>query len=193
MKVFINPGHAANGEPDPGAVHNFFNFRECDIALSIGKLVKRFLLRAGCYVELLQSHNLNGEAPEYGKSVVESANDWEADVFVSIHCNAFDTTVRGAETLVYDMTGGGKTLGDCIQKQLVETVQKIDPEFPDRGLKSRPLLCVLRSTEMPAVLVECGFIDNDYDALIMMYRQQDIAAAIARGVTDYWQKISREE
>ena len=91
------------------------------------------------------------------------------------------------------MTGGGKTLGDCIQKQLVETVQKIDPEFPDRGLKSRPLLCVLRSTEMPAVLVECGFIDNDYDALIMMYRQQDIAAAIARGVTDYWQKISREE
>ena len=67
MKVFINPGHAANGEPDPGAVHNFFNFRECDIALSIGKLVKRFLLRAGCYVEMLQSHNLNGEVTGYGK------------------------------------------------------------------------------------------------------------------------------
>ena len=190
MKVFINPGHARNGEPDPGAVNSFYKFLECDIALSIGNLVKRFLLRAGCYVELLQSHNLNGEAPEYGKSVVESANDWEADVFVSIHCNAFDTTVRGAETLVYDMTGG-HILGQCIQNQLVDAVRQIDPKFPDRGLKSRSELCVLRGTAMPAVLVECGFIDNDYDALIMMYRQQDIAAAIARGVTDYWQKISK--
>ena len=73
----------------------------------------------------------------------------------------------------------------------MKTVQKIDPEFPDRGLKSRPLLCVLRATEMPAVLVECGFIDNDTDALILMNFQKDIAAAIARGVTDYWQKISK--
>lgn len=107
MKVFINPGHAANGEPNPGAVHNFFNFRECDIALSIGKLVKRFLLRAGCYVEMLQSHNLNGEVTGYGKSVVESANDWQADIFVSIHCNAANTLARGGETLVYSLTGEG--------------------------------------------------------------------------------------
>lgn len=92
MKVFINPGHARNGEPDPGAVNSFYKFRECDIACSIGELIQSFLFRAGCQVHRLQSHNLNGEAPEYGK--------------------------------------------------------------------------------------------------IMMYRQQDIAAAIARGVTDYWQKIS---
>lgn len=190
MKVFINPGHAKDGQPDPGALNKFFGLRECDIALSIGKLVQRFLCRAGCEVKLLQSHNLNGESKNYGKSVVETANDWGADVFVSIHCNASDTTARGAETLVYDLTGGGKVLGECIQKQLVETIQGIDSTFSDRGLKSRPTLCVLRATEMPAVLVECGFIDNDYDAILLMSRQQDIAAAIARGVTDYWQKIT---
>ena len=58
-----------------GAVNSFYKFRECDIALSIGNLVKRFLIRAGCYVELLQSHNLNGEAPEYGKIMMYRQQD----------------------------------------------------------------------------------------------------------------------
>lgn len=190
MKVFINPGHAPEGRPDPGAINDFLKIRECDIAQAIGDLVRRFLIRAGCEVKLLQSDNLNGEAPEAGPSVVHTANDWGADVFVSIHCNAFDTTVRGAETLVYNMTGGGAALGSCIQKQLMGALQEIDGDFPDRGLKSRSLLCVLHSTTMPAALVECGFIDNDMDALLLMNHQQEIAAAIARGVTDYWQMNS---
>lgn len=190
MKVFINPGHAQNGEPDPGALNDFYKLRECDIALSIGKLVQSFLSKAGCEVKLLQSHNLNGEAAEYGESVVDAATSWGADVFVSIHCNAFDTTARGAETLVYDLVGGGHDLGQCIQKQLVDAIQKIDPTFPDRGLKRRPLLCVLRATPMPAALVECAFIDNDRDDKLLMTRQTEMAAAIARGVTDYWQKTT---
>ena len=189
MKVFINPGHAPNGQPDPGALNDFFNLRECDIALSIGKLVQRFLIRAGCKVKLLQSNNLNGESP--GENIVQTANNWEADIFVSIHCNACDSSARGAETLVYNLTGEGHRLGCCIQRQLAETLQKIDPNFPDRGLKSRPLLCVLKSTAMPAALVECAFIDNDWDALLLMNQQTEIAAAIARGITDYWVEISK--
>jgi N-acetylmuramoyl-L-alanine amidase len=42
---------------------------------------------------------------------------------------------------------------------------------------------------MPAVLVETAFIDNDIDALLLMNHQQEIAAAIARGITDYWQQL----
>ncbi|WP_297964412.1 N-acetylmuramoyl-L-alanine amidase [uncultured Anaerovibrio sp.] len=58
-------------------------------------------------------------------------------------------------------------------------------------IKGRSLLCVLHSTTMPAALVECGFIDNNMDAVLLMNHQQEIAAAIARGVTDYWQSISK--
>ncbi|MBP2659802.1 MAG: N-acetylmuramoyl-L-alanine amidase [Firmicutes bacterium] len=36
MKIVINPGHAPNGNPDPGAVNNNTGLRECDVALSIG-------------------------------------------------------------------------------------------------------------------------------------------------------------
>ncbi|WP_027407171.1 N-acetylmuramoyl-L-alanine amidase [Anaerovibrio sp. RM50] len=188
MKVFINPGHAPNGNPDPGAVNDFYRVRECDIALSIGEMVKNYLIKAGCGVKLLQSNNLTGESA--GENIVKSANDWGADVFVSIHCNAYDKSVRGAETLVYDKVGGGYPLGKYIHAQLIDTMQDIDGTFPDRGIKSRPALCVLRRTQMPAVLVETAFIDNDIDVLLLMNYQEEIAAAIARGVTDYWVNIN---
>ena len=55
----------------------------------------------------------------------------------------------------------------------------------DRGIKSRPGLLVLRQTDMPAVLVEMAFIDNDSDGDLLTNRQDDFARAIARGVTDY--------
>ena len=39
MNVFINPGHAPNGNPDPGAVNGNTGLRECDVALAVGDLV----------------------------------------------------------------------------------------------------------------------------------------------------------
>ena len=55
----------------------------------------------------------------------------------------------------------------------------------DRGIKSRPGLLVLRQTDMPAVLVETAFIDNDEDAALLTGKTDEFARAIARGVTDY--------
>ncbi len=47
MKVFINPGHAPNGHPDPGAVNDNTGLRECDVALAVGDLVAHYLKTAG--------------------------------------------------------------------------------------------------------------------------------------------------
>ena len=55
----------------------------------------------------------------------------------------------------------------------------------DRGLKDRPNLYVLKHTDMPAILVETAFIDNEEDAELLRNRQDAFARAIARGVTDY--------
>lgn len=52
-----------------------------------------------------------------------------------------------------------------------------------------PELLVLRYTDMPAVLVETAFIDNDDDMALLVNNEDDIARAIARGVTDYVQSI----
>lgn len=47
------------------------------------------------------------------------------------------------------------------------------------------MLIVLNSTDMPAVLVEMAFVDNDEDAQILTERADEMARAIARGITDF--------
>lgn len=183
MKVFINPGHMPG--IDSGAVNRVLHLQECDIALSLGNLLEGKLKNAGCIVRLLQSDNLCGEAPP-APNICSAANSWAADVFVSLHCNSYNTVARGIETLCYARDSHAGILARAIQKQLVDTLQKLDQTIPDRGIKIRPDLAVLRWTTMPAVLVETAFIDNVDDALLLVSQQEAIAAAIARGVTDYW-------
>ena len=184
MKVFINPGHASGGNPDPGCVNREENLRECDIALTVGSLTGKFLEAAGCRVKLLQSHNLATESPAY-PSVTGEANRWLADVFISIHVNAGGG--RGAETFCYWQYGAGGRLAACIQNQLVSAMQAIDNGYQDRGVKERKNLCVLRETYMPAALVELGFIDSA-DVRLLKEHQEDMARAVARGVTDYFRE-----
>ena len=167
MKVFINPGHAWNGVPDPGACG--YGLRESDVAASIGQMVKSRLDAAGLETNLLQSNNLSG--------VPDAANNWGADIFVSIHCNAFNSIAKGTETCVYALGTNGATLGQEIQKRIVASLDTVD-----RGLKERPGLCVLRRTDMPAVLVETAFIDEATDNGLLSRRPEAFAAAIAEGV-----------
>ena len=185
MKVFINPGHSLGGNPDLGCVNRAENLRECDIALTVGSIMGKFLEEAGCTVSLLQSHNLGGESPEF-PNVTDTANHSLADAFVSIHVNAGGG--RGAETFCYWQCGAGGRLAASIQNQLVMAMQPLDKGYLDRGVKERKSLCVLRETMMPAALVELGFIDSA-DVRLLKEHQEDMARAVARGVTDYWRML----
>ena len=183
MNVFINPGHALGGNPDPGCLNTALGLRECDLAITYGSLAASYLETAGCTVKLLQSHNLRGESPGW-PCVVDAANGWPADLFVSIHVNAGGG--RGPETYCYQIPSEAGMLATCVQHQLVTSLQGIDRCYYDRGVKQRHDLCVLRQTTMPAILIETGFIDSD-DVELLMNHGDDIAQAIARGVTDYGQ------
>lgn len=189
MKVFINPGHDI--KYDSGAVHydadGNVDLRECDVAAKIGTAVQKYLEVAGCECYLMQSDNLaptpagrSDYDDRQGITVTETANEWGADIFVSIHCNAASGTARGTEVECYRRLSDGGNLAQCIQNQIVGALGTVD-----RGVKEMPQLIVLRHTDMPAVLVETAFIDNDEDAEILTNYWDDIARAIARGVTDY--------
>ena len=176
-KIFINPGHdelslKGTYDYDPGACNEAMGLYENEIALAVGELVQKYLVAAGCDVELLQSESLSG--------IYNAANEWGADYFVSIHCNAFNEIANGVETLTYPSDMEGYKLAECIQNQILDTFE----ELTDRGLKARTDLAVLNGTDMPAVLVEMAFIDNPDDAILLRDRQDDFARAIARGVTD---------
>ena len=176
LKIFINPGH--DMDLDPGACAN--GIREVDIALAIGEKVKKTMEVIGYPCQLIQSDNLNGET-EGKPNVCATANNSSADSFVSSHCNrAANASAKGTVTLVYSSNGGkANILAKCIQTQIVNSLNMVD-----RGIKERPDLCVLRETSMPAVLVETAFISNEEDAYKLMYRIEEFANAISRGITD---------
>lgn len=175
MKVFLNPGHAPNGNPDPGACG--CGLRECDIAKSIADLVEGYLSAAGVeVVGSLQSDSLH--------EVVSASNRADAEVFISIHCNACNGSANGTEVWHFYGSGAGETLAQCIQNQIVDALGTVD-----RGVKgAKPGvngLYVLSNTDAVAILVELAFIDNESDAALLRERQDEFARAIARGVTDY--------
>lgn len=179
-KVFVNPGHCPG--IDSGAVNGHYNITEADIVYDIGTMVTNYLDKAGCEVRLLQSDNLYYDGR--GECVVESANRWPADVFISLHCNAFNAQAQGTECCIFAAGGASEKLAACIQKQIVGSLHTVD-----RGIKERPGLIVLKRTDMPAVLVEMAFIDNDSDAELLMHKKDEFARAIARGVTDYLSQL----
>ena len=177
MKVFINPGHAPNGVPDPGAVSDVTGLRECDVALSVGKLVEHYLNAVGIETTVLQSDDLY--------EVCTEANNLDADLFISIHCNSVESPyAEGTETWYCAGSNDGKHLAECIQSQIVDHLGTVD-----RGVKmatpGKNGLYVLTNTDMPAVLVELAFISNEDDERLLRNVQDEFARAIARGVTDY--------
>ena len=182
MRVFLNPGHAPGGEPDPGAVNDATGLRECDVALAVGKSAESYLNAAGVETELLQSDSLY--------EICEAANSSDADIFVSIHCNAAEAEeASGTETWACAGSYRGSMLASCIQSQLVNAL-----DTTDRGVKIATPgvngLYVLTNTDMPAVLVELAFISNSGDEEILANKQDDLARAVARGITDYEQSIN---
>lgn len=168
MKIFINPGHEPSLEP--GACAN--GLREADITLAIGGLVEDYLLAAGYETRFFQFDGL-GE-------ICDAANYWNADLFVSIHCNADENPdACGTETFyIYGSTAGFE-LAKRIHNQIVANIPVVD-----RGVKDENF-AVLRGTNCPAVLVETAFITNFYDAELLRNLQDDFARAIARGITDF--------
>lgn len=185
MKVFINPGH--DKIHDSGATNDILGIRECDITYVIGALVEKYLNNVGIETKNLQSDNLCNDTDYDDRpiAVCDLANNWGADLFISIHCNSFaNPAANGTEVEVFSFNTQAHKLATCIQNQIVNSIHTTD-----RGVKEYPSLKVLKHTVMPAVLVETAFISNMEDAKKLIENKDAIARAIARGVTDYMQLI----
>ena len=165
MKIFINPGHCIDS--DSGAVG--YGLTEAQVALNIAERVSKYLAAVAYDTKLFQYDGL--------AEIVDVANYWDADLFISIHCNACDGSAQGTETF-YD-SAEGELLATCIQNKIVSNLGTVD-----RGIKPANFF-VLRYTKCPAVLVETAFIDNYHDNTLLYDYEDEFARAIACGITDY--------
>lgn len=165
LKVFLDPGH---GGYDPGALGN--GLQEKDIVLAISKRLGVILNSYGISVKYSRETDTFIDLDPRA----QQANNWGANLFVSIHANSATASASGTECYT-------KPAADSKTKQLSANVAKSISSklgIPNRGHKEE-VWRVLMSSNMPAILVETAFITNSSDANFLKNRQDDFANSIA--------------
>ncbi|WP_404356553.1 N-acetylmuramoyl-L-alanine amidase [Cytobacillus firmus] len=176
--IVIDPGH---GGKDPGAVG--YGLKEKDVVLSTSLKLKSYLSRTPFQYKLTRETDKFIELSDR----VAFAKQANANVFISVHANAYNGSANGTETYYYasnNSSADSKILASKIQGRLV-TAWKLY----DRGIKHGNFH-VLRENTMPAVLVELGFIDNKTDnaKLASDAWRREAAKAIYWGILDYYKE-----
>ncbi len=174
--IVIDPGH---GGPDSGAV-GINGLKETDVVLEISKMVTGYLEAKGVKVLMTRSSEIDVSLNER----VLLANRSNSDAFVSIHANAtrgFRRDISGIES--YYFTGAyGRRLASKIQEEILY----VSSGSPDRGVRQSRFF-VIRKTNMPAALIEVGFVTGRYDAKFLSQKvhRKKLAFAISKGILNY--------
>ncbi|CEQ24396.1 S-layer protein [[Clostridium] sordellii] len=173
-KVFIDPGHGGDDSGAPGLGSK----NEDDLNLEVAMKVKKKLEAKNIDVKMSR------ESDEFIKlgERANMANQYGADVFVSIHQNSADAeSAHGIETYYHPNKGMYEPLAKDIQDNAINQTGA-----RNRGVKSSNL-AVLRESNMPSSLFESGFVSNlqEYNKLINPAYQDKLATGIVDGIETY--------
>lgn len=173
--VVLDPGHGGSAD---GAVYG--GVAEKDLNLAIASQAARLLEEAGLTV--LMTRRDDQDVSLYRRSGL--ANTYGADLFVSVHCNASLTNpeARGIYTAAADRQGEGWVLAEVLRQTMMAAAAA-----EDMGTEPRPNLAVLRTAQVPAALVECGYMSTpaELELLCQPDYQLQLAQGIAEGVLTY--------
>lgn len=182
IKIFIDAGHNFSGH-DTGSTG--FGIKEQDVTYNIATILKELLLDCGFEV-LCSRNNLKDNL---GKTLNESialrskmANDWGADYFISLHCDASNNHfAKGAHICICGKGGKAEKLANKLMPYLLN----LGLEGRSEAIKVRTDLSVLNNTKMPSILIEMGFITNEANAMLLKNNQNEIAKAILNGICEF--------
>ncbi|MDR1702263.1 MAG: N-acetylmuramoyl-L-alanine amidase [Sporomusaceae bacterium] len=187
--VAIDPGH---GGSDSGAIGTG-GTKEKNVNLTVAKLVKDLLEKEDVTVILTRSVDRDVSFPDSSAAEelgarVNVANRQKADVFVSIHHDAFtNSTVGGTSTYYYKKTVYDGMLAKTLQNRMVQA----------GGLQNRQVhssnFYVVKNTRMPAALVELAFISNPNEERLLNSSafQRKMAQAIVDGIKDFFDQAAK--
>lgn len=182
--ITLDAGH---GGSDSGAVGPS-GFMEKEATLAIAKDLAAVLTNSGAKVIMTRNRDVDVYAPnasgaEELQARVDIGNNAGADIFVSIHCNAFSSpSANGVETFYYGGSYQGHKLATFIQNELIAQTG-----LRNRGVSTANFY-VLKHSYMPAVLIETAFITNYNEEALLKdpnWQMQE-AQAIARGISAYF-------
>lgn len=188
--VVIDAGH---GGDDPGKV-GVNGAKEKDINLKIALILKKYLEEEGIEVVLtretdqgLYDAGASNKKVQDMKRRIEMIEKEGPAITVSIHQNSYPAeNVHGAQVFYYSTSAEGKRLAESIQEQMITC---LDPENR-RSVKANESYYLLKKTDIPIVIVECGFLSNGEEAEKLCDEDyQDRAAwAIHMGIMRYLNK-----
>ena len=181
MVVVVDSGH---GGSDPGKV-GINGAIEKDVNLKIAIKLKSLLEERGIKV-IMTREDENGLADskvEDLKKRVSIINQEKPLLAVSIHQNSYQgESIHGAQVFYFTHSQEGEKAAKIIQEALLEA----DSENT-RSAKANDTYYMLKKTEVPVVIVECGFLSNqkEADLLVTEEYQQKVAEAVVNGIIKY--------
>lgn len=182
LVVVVDAGH---GGVDGGAVGVNTGVVEKELNLLYAYALKEELEARGMTVVLTRTGD---DALASGKKADMAArrdimNGCGADIMVSIHMNKFrDRTANGPMAFYMKGSDEGKRLATCVITAVCEALER-----PVR-LAAAADYYVIRESDMPGVLVECGFLSNAKDEALLQTKEhmQSLVRAVADGIEAYF-------
>ncbi len=184
IKIFIDQGHNPTGYHNTGAVGNGLN--EENITYQVGVYLAN-LLDADPRFEVRLSRPtpttvLGTTNASSLRERVRMANEWPADYFISIHCNANpNPAINGTEIYLYQFGTQANWMAQQIMEGITQTVGT-----KNNGIRLNQSLYVLRRTTMPSLLIELGYLTNASDAQKLRDDQYQFAYGIYLGIMRYF-------
>ncbi|WP_313340908.1 N-acetylmuramoyl-L-alanine amidase [Sedimentibacter sp.] len=194
IKILIDPGHGGVDQGTSGDT----GVTEAPLNLVISEKLMSFLEGSGFEVDMtrfedeglysLKSKTIREKKNEDLTNRVNMINDSNADLVVSIHLNSFpQKQYYGAHVFYQKNSQLGKMAADILQDSLKNILDPSNNRVP----QVKKDIKIMDDTNIPVVLVECGFLSNNEEEkkLISDEYQEKIAWSIFTGLIKYFNEL----
>lgn len=184
--VVVDPGH---GGTQTGTVA--FGQTEKDITLKIANLLKEKM--KGSNINLYLTRTTDEEQPSVEQRI-GFANALKADMFISIHCNADAKTriTNGVQICYSNEVPIPEFNAENLARNLQDSLVK-NTNAKDRGINLENKLEILSKTNVPAVLINVGYLTNKQEALKLSEEEyiKKIAEGIYEGIINSYEEMDK--
>ncbi|MDO4313052.1 MAG: N-acetylmuramoyl-L-alanine amidase [Eubacteriales bacterium] len=187
--VVLDAGH---GGADPGKI-GVNDVEEKTINLAIAKKAEELLKKEKIDVVMTREEDImlagqDGQTTKVGdmKARVSKINELAPVLAVSIHQNSYHQEgIMGSQVFYYSHSEEGKKAAEIMQDALL-----ILNTENNRKAKANDTYYLLKRTEVPTIIVECGFLSNWEEAELLRDEeyQEKVAEAIVSGIKAYMEK-----
>ena len=194
-KIVVDAGH---GAPDGGAVSSD-GVEEAGLNLEIAEKLRDALEDEGFLVIMTREDENNIADTDKQKSLremkssdlnnrVNIANNSGADIMISIHMNKFEGgSSWGWQTFYSKNSDEGKRLATLVQSSIQKNIDRVNKRvaLSIEGIK------IVDKTNIPVIIVECGFLSNTEDLRLLQTEeyQNKIVIGIIDGVKEFYSSL----